>query len=114
MPACHGAFWFGKIRRQCELRWLSSRVNNLYLILKKCGKLYFSVPVGPQRIEFDAHRVFSISYLLELFDGKYHIDLFSLVDDHGELHENVPITETNAQNNFDCVYGCGIFEMTKL
>jgi SAM-dependent methyltransferase len=89
-------------------------LNNLYLILKKGGKLYFSVPVGPQRIEFDAHRVFSISYLLELFDGKYHIDLFSLVDDHGELHENVPITETNAQNNFGCVYGCGIFEMTKL
>jgi len=46
-------------------------LNNLYQILKIGGKLYFSVPIGPQRIEFDAHRVFSLSYLLELFYGKY-------------------------------------------
>ena len=89
-------------------------LNNLYLILKNGGKFYFSVPIGPQRIEFDAHRVFSISYLLELFVGKYDIDHFSFVDDHGELHEDEPITENNAKNNFGCEYGCGIFEMTKL
>jgi len=70
-------------------------LNNLYCILKKGGKLYFSVPIGPQRIEFNAHRIFSISYLLELFDGKYHIDSFSLVDDQGHLHENSPISKTN-------------------
>ena len=89
-------------------------LNNLHRILKPGGKLYFSVPVGPQRIEFNAHRVFSVSYLLECFDGKYSIDHFSFVDDHGDLHENTPITETDTQNNFGCVYGCGIFEMTKL
>jgi SAM-dependent methyltransferase len=89
-------------------------LNNLHHILRKGGKLYFSVPIGPQRIEFDAHRVFSISYLLELFDGKYQIDHFSFVDDQGDLHESTPITETNEQNNFGCVYGCGVFEMTKL
>lgn len=87
---------------------------NLRNILKKGGKFYFSVPIGPQRIEFNAHRVFSVSYLLECFDSKYHIDQFSFVDDQGDLHENIPITDSNAQNNFGCVYGCGIFEMTKL
>ena len=89
-------------------------LNNLHLILKKSGKFYFSVPIGPQRIEFDAHRVFSLDYLLELFEGKYQIDCFSFIDDKNELHENVTITEKDKQNNFDCVYGCGIFEMTKL
>jgi len=89
-------------------------LNNLYRILKKGGKLYFSVPIGPQRIEFDAHRIFSIRYLLALFDGKYHIDSFSFVDDQGHLHENSPISKTNEQDNFGCCYGCGIFEMTKL
>lgn len=89
-------------------------LNNLHRILKPGGKLYFSVPIGPQRIEFNAHRVFSVSYLQECFDGKYSIDRFSFVDDHGDLHENTPITETDTQNNFGCVYGCGIFEMTKL
>jgi hypothetical protein len=89
-------------------------LDNLYRILKKGGKLYFSVPIGPQRIEFDAHRVFSIGYLLELFIDKYQIDNFSYVDDRGDLHENVPIAETSIQDNFGCIYGCGIFEMTKL
>ena len=88
--------------------------NNLRRILKKGGKLYFSVPIGPQRIEFDAHRVFSVNYLLELFDGKYHIDDFSFVDDQGDLHESTTITEANKRDNCGCVYGCGIFEMTKL
>lgn len=89
-------------------------LNNLYRTLKKGGKLYFSVPIGPQRIEFNAHRVFSVSYLLECFDGKYHIDQFSFVDDRGNLHYNTPITDSDAQSNFGCVYGCGIFELTKL
>ena len=89
-------------------------LNNLYRMLKKDGKLYFSVPIGPQRIEFNAHRVFSVSYLLECFDGKYCIDQFSFVDDRGNLHENIPITDGDAQSNFGCVYGCGIFELTKL
>lgn len=89
-------------------------LDNLWNILKKNGKFYFSVPIGPQRIEFNAHRVFSISYLLECFSGKYHIDQFSYVDDQGDLHENTPITDSGIENNFGCVFGCGIFEMTKL
>ena len=51
---------------------------------------------------------------MELFVGKYYIDHFSFVDDHGELHEDEPITENYAKNNFGCEYGCGIFEMTNL
>ena len=89
-------------------------LDNLYKILKKDGKFYFSVPIGPQRIEFDAHRVFSINYLLELFDNKYHIDCFSYVDDKGNFHENQSIQDSGKNDNFGCNYGCGIFEMTKL
>jgi len=89
-------------------------MKNLYDILKKDGKLYFSVPIGPQRIEFDAQRVFSVSYLLELFHGKYNIDQVSFVDDQGGLHEHILMTENDRLNNFGCMLGCGIFEMTKL
>lgn len=89
-------------------------LNNMHRILKKRGKLYLSVPIGPQRIEFNAHRVFSAGFLLDHFEGKYLLDQFSFVDDNGDLHENTPITETGVKNNFGCVFGCGIFEMTKL
>lgn len=89
-------------------------LNNLSDILKKGGKLYISVPIGPQRIEFNAHRVFSVAYLLECFSGRFILDYFSYVDDKGDLHENVPVTEEGIKNSFGCHYGCGIFELTKL
>lgn len=94
-------------------------LENLYKLLKPGGKLYFSVPIGlPQRIEFHAHRIFSIKYLAAYFKGKYRIDTFSYVDDNGALHENVALTEADMEKNYGCkgngVDGCGIFEMTKM
>ncbi len=89
-------------------------LENFWKILKKGGKLYLSVPIGPQRIEFNAHRVFSVNFLLDYFSDKYHIEQFSFVDDRGDLHENVPITNAESKDNFNCTYGCGIFEMTKI
>jgi len=84
-------------------------IENLYRILKKNGKMYFSVPIGyPQRIEFHAHRVFDPNYLLKIFDGKFRQDYFSYVDDNGDFHENSKIEK------FKGTYCCGIFEMTKL
>jgi hypothetical protein len=88
-------------------------MENLYKLLKKHGKLYFSVPIGRQRIEFNAHRVFSVQYLLDSFKNKYQIDSFSFVDDNGNLHENVQLFPSDIENNFGCYYGYGIFEMTK-
>jgi predicted SAM-dependent methyltransferase len=88
-------------------------LKNIYEILKKNGKLYLSVPIGPQRIEFNAHRVFSIGFLLSYFKYKYKLDSFSYVDDAGDLHENVKILEEKVSNNYGCNYGCGIFELTK-
>jgi hypothetical protein len=89
-------------------------LRNLNSLLKRGGKFYLSVPIGPQRIEFNAHRVFSVAYLLECMADHYHIDHFSFVDDAGDLHEDSPMPESDVQNNFGCYYGCGIFEMTKL
>jgi predicted SAM-dependent methyltransferase len=88
--------------------------NNIYKILKKGGKLYFSVPIGKQRIEFNAHRVFSLAYLLKMIEGRYQINSFSYINDAGDLIKNAKITEETKKNNFFCHYGCGIFELTKL
>jgi len=89
-------------------------LDNIYKILQTRGKFYFSVPIGPQRIEFNAHRVFSVKYLLELFQDKYTIDNFSYVNDKGDLFENGELSISNIENNFNCEFGCGIFEMTKI
>ena len=83
-------------------------------ILKQGGKFFLSVPIGKQRVEFNAHRVFSIRYLLGLFKDKYTIDYFSFVDDKGDLHKNIEMNNEEIDKNFDCHFGCAIFEMTKL
>jgi SAM-dependent methyltransferase len=88
--------------------------ENLYRMLKKGGKLYFSVPIGEQRIEFNAHRVFSVGYLLaEMITDRYRLDAFSYVDDAGDLQRDPAMTPEAVQNSFGCHYGCGIFELTK-
>ena len=86
----------------------------MHKILQRGGKFYLSVPIGPQRIEFNAHRVFSVQYMARLLQADYRIDRFCYVDDSGDLHETAEIDDPAAEDNYGCNYGCGIFEMTKL
>ena len=88
-------------------------LHSLHSILKPSGTLYLSCPIGPQRIEFNAHRVFDVKYLLSLFKDRFEVSNFSYVDDQGDLHENAEISETLLDTNFGCKYGCGIFELRK-
>lgn len=89
-------------------------LDNIYKLLKKEGTFYFSVPIGNQRIEFNAHRVFSIKYLLDYFENKYELLSFSFVDDKGDLHKNITLQNDYITNNCGCKYGCGIFTLKKL
>jgi hypothetical protein len=87
--------------------------NNITKMLQPGGKFYFSVPFGKQRIEFNAHRIFSLEYLVEILSPHYQIDFFSYVDDLGGLHLKIQIPLENLVDNFNCQYGCAIFELTK-
>lgn len=89
-------------------------LEKMHKMLKPGGKFYLSVPIGPQRVEFDGHRVFSVKYLLGLLAGKFKVDHFSYVDDAGRLFRNVPLEDRRVDENFSCRLGCGIFELTKL
>lgn len=89
-------------------------LKNIFEMLKKEGKFYFSVPIGTQRIEFNAHRVFSVKYLIELIQDKYRIDCFSYVNDDGDLIRDIFLDPVDVENNFGCKYGCGILELTKI
>lgn len=85
----------------------------LHSLLKPGGWFYLSVPIGPQRIEFNAHRVFGVDYLLRLLGDRFDVDAFSYVDDAGDLHENVGLDAGSVERSFDCNYGCGIFELRR-
>jgi hypothetical protein len=107
-------FGLGRYGDPIDINGHLKGLENMHKVLKKGGKFYLSTPIGPQRIEFNAHRVFSMDYLLKLFKSFYTIDVFSFVDDNGNLHENVELSEEKIKDNFGCRFGFGIFEMTKI
>jgi len=88
-------------------------LSNLQGILRPGGTLYLSVPIGPQRIVFNAHRVFSVQHVLELCSAGFEMQSFSYVDEAGDLHEDVQLLEEPVRDNYGCWFGCGIFEMRK-
>ena len=79
----------------------------LQRVLAPGGRLYFSVPVGRERCEFNAHRVFSVGTILETFSS-LQLETFSVVTDDGRLYENV-----QPQSPHGAEYSCGLFEFTK-
>ena len=79
----------------------------LQRVLQPGGRLFLSVPVGRERVCFNAHRVFSPSTIRAFFP-ELQLKSFSLVDDSGQLNEGVPL-ETAVTLD----YGCGLFEFVK-
>ena len=82
-------------------------------ILKPNGTFYFAVPIGPQRIEFNAHRVFSLAYLNDCLQQDFSIHSFSYVDDRGDFFEEVALTDEVIRSNAGCHFGCGIYTLKK-
>lgn len=84
-------------------------------MVKAGGWLYFSVPISiKQRLEFNAHRLFSMPYLLALFEEfNFDIESFHYVDDDGELQESQDPLSPEAQVTYGLNFGCGIFELKK-
>lgn len=76
-------------------------------VLRPGGRLYFSVPIGIERLEFNAQRVFAPDTILRAFAG---LDLvsFAAVDDRGSLDTS------NGPNAYGAAsFSCGLFEFTK-
>jgi SAM-dependent methyltransferase len=107
-------FGLGRYGDKLDVNGHLKGIESITKILKKGGKFYFSVPIGEPCIEFNAHRIFSIKYLLNIFEKRYNLDSFSYVDDKGDLFKDLVLTEKNISSNLNCRYGCGIFDLTKI
>lgn len=116
LSCLHALEHFGLGRYGDPVRWNGHLLGfeNLYKMLRKGGRMYLSVPIGKQRIEFNAHRVFSIDYLMNLYKGRLGIISFAYIDDSGNLFTDVKLLDENIINNCGCSFGCGIFELLKL
>jgi len=80
----------------------------LQRVVAKSGNLFLSVPIGRERICFNAHRVFSPKTIISMFPELQLVD-FSYVDDSGLFYSNASL---NDGSNLD--YGCGMFHFKKI
>ena len=87
--------------------------KNITKMLISGGTFYFSVPIGPQRIEFNGHRVFSLPYLLKMVSQDYDVVSFSYIDDLFHLHQDVDIHSKQSDTSYGCNFGIALFELQK-
>lgn len=89
--------------------WLAG-IKSLAIIVEEKGVLYLSVPIGIQRIEFNAHRVFSVPTLLGATSAWFELCGFSFVNDEGDFFQVKEITEGEIDSMVAHMkYGLGIF-----
>jgi SAM-dependent methyltransferase len=82
-------------------------MKELQRVLAPGGRLYFSVPIGQERVEFNAHRVFNPLTIIESFSALNLIN-FVAVNGTGDLVE-----PTQLENFINVKYACGIFVFQK-
>lgn len=82
--------------------------KELSRVLAPGGTLLLGVPVGRERLCFNAHRIFDPQTVASLFPG-LKLKEFSLVDDVGRgVTKDAELGAARA-----CSYGCGLFEFVK-
>ena len=87
----------GSIKAALELQRIVSRGGNLFL----------SLPIGRERVCFNAHRVHAPSSVLALFADMNLVE-FSFVDDAGQYCEHQSMETADGLE-----YGCGLFHFQK-
>jgi hypothetical protein len=81
--------------------------GELARVLQSGGRLFVSVPVGRERVCFNAHRVFAPG-TIQSFMPSLRLESFAFIDDGGRYHENAIMNEAAGLE-----YGCGLFEFVK-
>lgn len=79
-------------------------------VISEGGHLIFVVPVGENKIMYNAHRIYAYKQIIEYFHG-FELLEFSLIEDHkygGTIVENATEELANKQ-----AYGCGLFWFKK-
>ncbi len=88
-------------------------LEQLKRMVEPGGIFYLSTPIGPQRVEFNAHRIFGAPTVLDWFRDGWTIERFAYLDDSETLHDNVDLTTADIGNHFGCRTGLAILAARK-
>ena len=83
-------------------------------MLEPQGTLYLGLPTGrEQRVEFNAHRVFSLPFLRGELEKDFTVQRLAFVNDAGDLIPDVDPHGADADRSLDSNYGCSIWALQK-
>jgi len=103
-------FGLGRYGDPVDLNGWRKGLRNLAGIVAMDGTLLLSVPIGRQRVEFNAQRVFDPATIVaEATELGLSLHTFSFVDDQGDFHEDRRIDEA-----VDLDFGCGCFAFERV
>ncbi len=78
------------------------------------GIFYLGVPTGePQRVEFNAHRVFSLPFLRRVLEADFEVERLAFVHDMGDLTPDADPHSPEAERSFGSTYGCSVWVLRK-
>jgi len=88
-------------------------IANMALVLQSGGTLYLSTPIGRERVEFNAHRVFDPRSIIRLVESHgLALHQLTVIGGGGEVRE-VQATAETLQDLAEATYNLGIFVFTK-
>lgn len=80
-------------------------VRQLQAMVRPGGRLYLSTPIGPPRVEFNAHRIFAASTVFGWFDEGWAIDRLAVLDDDLRMINGPSRSAANLESHFGCQTG---------
>ena len=101
-------FGLGRYGDKLDIDGWKVGIKNISELVQDDGLLYFSVPIGKQTIEYNAHRVFNHQDVLDRFlDNGLVLKKFALVNDMGDLLIYDEDIKKIDMNELD--YGLGLY-----
>jgi SAM-dependent methyltransferase len=81
--------------------------KELVRVLSNGGNLYIGVPIGRERVAFNAHRIFNPKTIKDFFSGLELVE-FCAVNDEGYFVKNASFADFGSAD-----YSCGLFHFKK-
>jgi len=89
-------------------------ISNLASLLRAGGTLYLSVPIGRERVEFNANRVFDPGTLIRLAESHaLRLEKLTVIQAGGGVEE-VTVSKENITSLADVDYNLGLFVFAKI
>ena len=106
-------FGLGRYGDPIDVRGYEKGIASLASLIKPNGTLYLSTPIGIERVEFNANRVFNPQTIINVAElNALKLDSLAIIS-NGSVHD-IDVNEESLRELSEEIYSLGIFTFKKL